>query len=91
MIFNDIFSIAKKEEKIIVIPVDVDFNIEIESPRDNLYPKVDENTIHGKWIKLMLSDGFSKKELELKIKNGMVGKKEIGNISIVPRKTIYTI
>ncbi len=82
--FNDIFEISKKKKKIIVIPMDVNFELRIESPVDEFFPLVDEATLHGKWISMMLSNGFSQKDLKKMIVKGIIGPKEIGNISIVP-------
>lgn len=82
--FNDIFEIAKKKKKIIVIPVDANFDTKVETPLECLFPRVDENSLHGKWINMMKSYGVSIKELENKIIKGMTGQNGIGNVSVVP-------
>lgn len=82
--FNDVFDIAQKKKKIIVIPVDVNFELKIETPEDTLFPLVDQKTLHGKWINMMLANKCNLDTIKEKINNGIFDSRGIGNISIVP-------
>lgn len=76
-IINLSFAVKKnKTKKIVVIPVDVDFNMHLSKFGDDNFV-VSENTIHGKWLKALQNKGIVEKQIidEIKFKNkqGIIG------------------
>ena len=79
-IINLSFSVKKsKHQKIVVIPVDVDFNMHLSKFGDDNFI-VSENTIHGKWLKSLHIKGIEEKQIinGIKIKNRKYSIGDIG-------------
>ena len=76
-IINLSFAVKKnKTEKIVVIPVDADFNMHLSKFGDDNFV-VSENTIHGKWLKALHNKGLKEKQIvdgiRFKNKQGLIG------------------
>ena len=69
-IINLSFAVKKnKTDKIVVVPVDVDFNMHLSKLGDDIFI-VSENTIHGKWLKALHKKGITEEQIlsDLKFK-----------------------
>lgn len=75
-LYGDLFSIAFKkknnQKKIIVIPVNDTFETIVDEPTGKVAkPLVSSSTIHGMWIKKMVSNGIDIESLDKKIANNL--------------------
>lgn len=76
-IINLSFAVKKnKTEKIVVIPVDADFNMHLSKfGEDNFV--ISENTIHGKWLKALQNKGITEEQIvgdiRFRNKQGIIG------------------
>lgn len=87
VIYGDLFKIAEGHadaKRLIVIPVNTTFDTIIEGP-NVARPLVSENTLHGRWIKLMKSHGLSQDDLQKAINNSLEQKGNSNHYKIKSR------
>ncbi len=86
VISGDIISIgfSKKEvcgERIVVIPVDVDFTMKTSSSTAN--PLIAKDSLHGKWLLRMKQQGITPRKIKNRMK--FVGPEGVGRIGVIKR------
>lgn len=72
----------KNKEKIVVIPFDKDYHLNITRINSS-YPEVSIETLHGQWIKRMQDEGLTTEDIKKEIDNGVINRDSIGSISKV--------
>ena len=77
----------KNKEKIVVIPFDKDYHLNI-TRINNSYPEVSIETLHGQWIKRMQDEGLTTDYIKKEIDNGVINRNSIGSISKVYRNNV---
>ena len=77
----------KNKEKIVVIPFDKDYHLNITRLNDS-YPEVSIETLHGQWIKRMQDDDLTTDDIKKEIENGIINRSSIGSISKVYHNSV---
>lgn len=75
-ISGDIFTYGfdnRKNQNIIVIPVDTSFETHISGINEkSQYPLVSENTLHGMWLSRIKKCGYSEEDIKAQIKESLI-------------------